>query len=201
MNIRLDSFFENPTILSTIVLIAFVLGNVVIVYYQNRNNKKQRDDNKSAANDTVSAINTLSNKIQIFLDKEVNNINLQNAENITTSTLRKSEAKIKDEVRRIFFHNNRKEPARQKIIKKALQAVTITAFNNDLNALSKLFYKEKNIAEFLVNVDKEDFFHGLLQLVFQKSTNDNTDLQDCIYYIESSFNSYITNAKSFYSKL
>ncbi len=201
MNTNLSNFFDNPTLLSAIVVFAIILGNVLSVYFQNRHNKKIREVSKDASGQTVSAIDNLSNKIQIFLDKEVNNVNLQNAENIITASLRKSEAKIKEEVRRIFFYNNRSEPHRQQIIKKALAAVTLTAYTNDTNALSKLFYKEKTISEYLINVKKEEFFSGLLQLVFNKSSNDNTDLQDCLYYIESSFNSYITNAKSYYSNL
>ena len=82
MSIKLDNFFDNPTLFSTIALIAFIIGNVAIVYFQNRNQKKQRDDNKTAATESVTAINNLSNKIQIFLDKEINTVNLQNAENI-----------------------------------------------------------------------------------------------------------------------
>lgn len=201
MNLRLESFFENPTLLSAIVIIVFILSNVIIVYLQNRNNKKQRADNKQASNTTVTAMNKLANQMQVLLDKEVNNVNLQNVENIIASTLRKSEAIIKDEVRRIFFHNNRNKLTRQRMIKKALSAVTQTAYNNDLTVLSKFFYKENNISSFLVNINKEDFFSELLILVFNKSDNSDTDLQDCLYYIESNFNSYITNAKSYYSNL
>lgn len=198
---RLDNFFQNPTLFGIIAIVVIVAGQVLSVYFQNKNNKKIRSDNKDNGNKTVSAITDLSNKIQILLDKEVNTVNLQNAENLICSTLRKSEALIKDEVRRVFFHNNRTLQSRQKIIKKALKAVTQTAYNNDINTLSKFFYREKPLSEFLVNINQSTFFKGLLDAVFSKSDNSDTDLQDSLYYIESNFNSYITNAKSYYSNL
>ena len=201
MNIRLDNFFENPTWMSAIVIVVFLIAQVIIVYLQTRGRKKDRVQNSDNSNKTVNAISSLSNKIQILLDKEVNTVNLQNAESVICSTLRKSEAIIKDEIRRVFFHNKRHESARQNIIKKALSATTLTSYNDNVNTLSKFYYKEKTLAEFLTNINQEDFFKGLLALVFNKSESNNTDLLDCIYYIESSFSSYITNAKSYYSNL
>lgn len=78
---------------------------------------------------------------------------MQNAENILYATLRKTEAKIKDEVRRVFYHNNRHKEHRQKIIKKALNAVTKTAYNNDMNSLLKFYYKETSLSESLKDID------------------------------------------------
>ena len=193
MTIKLDEFFQNPTWMSAIVATVFIIANVVIVIFQTRNNKK-------SGSKFVSAIEKLSDKIQILLDKEINTVNLQNAENIICSTLRKTEALIKDEVRRVFYHNNRQMPARQKIIRKALLAATQTAHRNDVNTLSKFYYKEQSLAEFLSQIDTVEFVDVLLKFIFNDGKAER-DLQDTIYYIESSFNTYITNAKSFYSKL
>jgi len=189
MNIKLDEFFQNPSWISAIVVIIFIVANVIIVIMQKKNSGK-----------TVGAMENLSAKIQVLLDKEINTVNLQNAENIIYSTLRKTEATIKDEARRVFYHNNRLKPHRQRIIRKALNTVTETAYDNDINMLSKFYYKEKSLDESLKTINTHDFVDTLLSFVFNDGKGER-DLQDTLYYIDSSFNSYIANSKSFYSSL
>ena len=109
MTIKLDEFFQNPTWMSAIVVITFIVANVVIVIIQAKNNKKN-------GNKTVTAINNLTNKIQILIDKEINTLNLPNAESVIETTLFQTEAIIKEEVKRVFKHNHRNSKERTVIM-------------------------------------------------------------------------------------
>ena len=191
---RLDSFFENPTILGAIVIIVFILGQVAQVYFQNKNGKKMRNDNKSSNND-------VANKIQLLIDKERNNLSLQASDEVLRSYLRRAENTVKNEVMRIFHHNNRDNRKRQIVITKSVNSIVTTVYDSCINSLKKLYYKEKSISEFITYFDTQELADGLLSHIFDKSENDIQDMQDSLYYVETYFTSIITNAKSYSSNL
>lgn len=188
MDINLTEFFKNPNWMTAIVLIIFIAANVLIVIYQTRNNKK-------SGGKTVTAIENLSNKIQILLDKEINTLNLPNAENIIETTLFKTGAIINEEVLRVFKHNHRNETEREVIIERSLRSHVKTAFSNDINTLSNLYYKNKALSEFFKKIDAKEFTDRLLNFVFSVSETSKRDLEDTLYFIDSSFNTYIAKLK------
>ncbi len=184
MTIKLDDFFQNPTWMSAIVVIIFIVANVIIVILQ-----------KESGGKTVGAIDNLSNKIQILIDKEINTLNLPNAESVIETTLFQTEAIIKEEVKRVFKHNHRNSKERTVIIERLIKSHVKTAFSNDINTLSNLYYKNKALSELFKKIDANEFTERLLSFVFTISENSKRDLDDTLYFIESSFNTYLSKLK------
>ncbi len=201
MTIDFRNFFENPSILSAVIVVLFIVGNVLIAYLNNKNNRKTRDDNKERGDSIVDALNKQSNLLQILVDKEINRLNRQSAEEIISATMHEAENTVKDEIMRIFQQNHRLEKRRQVLIQKGLKSLIDTIYDGSINTLKSLAYKEKNLAEHLTDFDKEKFLDGLLEHIFNKSENDSQDLADTLYYIRTYFTTIITNAKSYYSNL
>ena len=188
MTIKLDEFFKNPDWITAIVLIIFIVANVIIVLIQAKNAKK-------SSLKFINAIENLSNKIQILIDKEINTMNLPNTENIIETTLFKTEAIIKDEIIRVFKHNHRDKIERRLIIERYMRSRIKTAFNNDVNTLSNLYYKNKALSELFKKIDTKEFTERLLSFVFTVSEDSKRDLEDTLYFIDSSFNTYIAKLK------
>ncbi len=201
MSIDFRNFFENPSILSAVIVVLFIAGNVFIAYLNNKNNRKTRDDNKERGDSIVEAITKQSNLLQVLVDKEINRLNKQSTEEIISATMHEAENTVKDEIMRIFQQNHRLEKRRQVLIQKGLKSLIDTIYDGSINTLKSLAYKEKNLAEHLTDFDKEKFMDGLLEHVFNKSENDSQDLADTLYYIRTYFTTIITNAKSYYSNL
>jgi len=200
MNLIPDAFFENPTTTSAIVVIIFVLSQVAIVLLQNRKHKKDHKRADETAKQTVYTFEQLTNKIQALIDKEINNVNLVAADIIITSVLTRSKNTIIKEVRRIFTHNHREKVYRQKLIRRSFGSLTKAVYESDMHDLSNFYYKEKRLSEFLTNIDTDDFFHSILNLVFSVN-NAESDFNDVVFSIESYFDSYIIQARQYYSNL
>jgi len=201
MNIKLDYFFQNPNIYSAIVIIAFIIGSVAIVFLQNRSSKKIRAENKERGNEIVNALNLLSQKLQQMIDKERNNLNQQAAERVVASVFRESENTIKTEVLRVFYHNNRNKQKRQAVIKKSTEGAVNAVFDGCINSLKKLSYKEKSLSECVIFFKKEQFKEGLFAHIFDKTENDKQDMTDTFLYIETFFTDIISKSKSLISNL
>jgi hypothetical protein len=200
MNLRLDGFFENPTIMSAIVVIVFILSQVAIVWLQNRKHKKDNQRADETAKKTVSTFEDLTSKIQALIDKEMNNVNLVAADIIITSVLNSSKNAIIKEIRRIFTHNHREQLHRQKLIRRSFGSLTKAVYDSDMHVLSIFYYKEKRLSEFMTNIDTDDFFHSILNLIFSVN-NAESDFNDVIFSVESYFDSFIIQARQYYSNL
>lgn len=188
MDINFTEFFKNPNWITAIVLIVFIVANVIIVIIQTKKHIKN-------GNKTVTAIDNLTNKMQILIDKEINTMNLPNVENVIETTLFKTETIIKEEIMRVFKHNHRSSKERRVIIERLLRSHVKTAFSNDVNTLSNLYYKNKALSELLKNIDAKEFTERLLNFVFSVSESSKRDLEDTLYFIDSSFNTYISKLK------
>ncbi|MEA2041149.1 MAG: hypothetical protein U9N85_01165 [Bacteroidota bacterium] len=196
----LESFFENPTTLSAVVVVVFILSQVAIVWLQNRKYNKDRKRNDKTADKTISSFEGLSDKIQSLIDKDSNHLTLSGVETIITTVMKSSEAKIIREVRRIFFHNHREQAHRKTIIRRSFGSLTRSIYENDINELHNFYYKNKRLSEFVIQIDTFDFFETVLNLIFTVNHSES-DMQDVIYSIETYFDSYIIQAKQYYGRL
>jgi len=196
--LQLDNFFANPSWLGLIAIFMIVSGAVFVVWLR-KERKYDRLHTSQNTETTVTAIDKLNASLQMLLEKEKNTLSRQSAEEMIAATLRQAENDVKTETVRIFYHNHRDNPKRQVIIRKAIESVVKTAYDNIINSLGKLTYKEKKLNEFMINFDIDVFNDTLFDHVFDKGESDKTDLQDTLYFIETYFTSMITNAKSYFS--
>jgi len=192
---NVDGFFANPNFLTALVAVVIVLANLTMVWFQNRNNKKVIVDNQSRSSDIVGALNKQSMLLQILVDKEINSLNSQSAEEVITSSLRRAENTIKDEVIRIFEQNNRNNSRRQAVIKRAIHDTVNTMCDTTLNSLGRMTHKENKLSDYIVNFDRREFITGLLDHIFEKGESDKQDMTDTLYFIKTYFTSVITGAR------
>lgn len=204
----LNEFFKNPSWISAIVVVAYfvykIIDNIITTDKQRLEKKmkaqKIKEENEKKEK-SYKALDRLSDAVELLVQKETNHVNLMTAENIITNTLNASKAIIKDEIRRIFVHNHRENAQRQQIIKNAIRIVTLTAFEGDIKILSKIYYKNTKLANFLLNIDTDDFYKNLLKLLFSTNGNADDELRDLIYFVDSSFATFILNGKKYYNNL
>ena len=204
----MNEFFKNPSWISLLGVIGFFVYQIIKQYLSEKKQKNEKiQTNKKEKEYAIKqeanykAIERLSEAIERLIDKEINSVNLMTAETIITAQLLKSKAIIKDEVRRIFIHNHRDNVNRQKHIKNAIRNITLTAYDNDIKALNPVLYKNKRLSEFLTNIDNAAFFKSLLQLIFATTGKPESELADIMWFIDSSFETYILNGKKYYSNL
>ncbi len=204
----LKEFFKNPNWISAIVVVAYfaykLIDNAITTGKQRLEKKMKAQKEKEETEKkekSYKALDRLSDAVELLVQKETNHVSLMTAENIITNTLNASKAVIKDEIRRIFVNNHRENAQRQKIIKQAIANVTTTAFENDVKQLSTLCYKNRKLSEFLTNIDADKFYSDLMKLVFTTGGNPDDELRDIIYFIDSSFDTFILNGKKYYNNL
>ena len=204
----LKEFFKNPNWISAIVVVAYfaykLIDNAITTGKQRIEKKIKAEKEKSDAEKkekSYKALDRLSDAVELLVQKETNQVNLMAAENIITNTLNASKAVIKEEIRRIFKHNHRENAQRQQIIKNAIRIVTLTAFENDIKTLSTIYYKNTKLANFLLNIDTDDFYKNLLKLLFSTNGNVADELRDVIYFLDSSFETFILTGKKYYSNI
>ncbi len=203
----LKDFFVNPSWLGLLAIVA----TLVYFYLRDRMQAKVRkkDKHESAEKEKTAAkkqefyyqtIDRNTDAIEQLIANNTNKVSLMQAEEIITKTLLASKGTIEREVRDIFKNNHRESPKRQEIIRKKLINITVKAFESDTKMLLSLHYKDKNLAEFLINIKQEKFFKELLRLVFSTGGVMENELSDVITYLDNEFEMFILQGKKFYNR-
>ncbi|MEA3450881.1 MAG: hypothetical protein U9Q83_03150 [Bacteroidota bacterium] len=215
----INEFFKNPSWIG-LITVGLVLGYFLI---RDRNTKKAVQQEKEIEQKKVQeekevqqknveeayerqeisykTIDKMADELQRLNDNATNKVNLMVSENIITKTLLASKAILRTEIRRIFEHNHRENARRQAIIKQSIANVSLSIYEDDIKMLSALYYKNKQLSDFLINIDTELFFSKLLKLVFTFGGNLETELTDTMMFIDSQFNMFILKGKKYYNNL
>ncbi len=204
----MNDFFANPSWISLIGIVVFFGYQLIKQYISEKKfkvEKKNNQDKEKSEQDKKEAsykvLDRLSDAVELLIAKETNNVNLMTAENIIQAKLNESKAIIKNEINRIFKQNHRDNINRQKMIKQAIANVSRTVYENDIKKLKSVYYKNKSLNEFLINIDNDIFYDNLLKLLFTTGGNAEDERADIMYYISSSFDTFILNGKKFYNNL
>ena len=204
----MNEFFKNPSWISLLGIVAFFGYQIVKQIITDKKARAEKSVNQGKAkieqtktDKAYKSFDRLADAVELLISKETNNVNLMTAEVIIQAKLNESKAIVKEEILRIFKQNHRDNINRQTIIKQAIANVTRTVFENDLKKLKSIYYKNKSINEFLININKELFFDQLIKLIFTTGGQPVNELSDIMYYINSSFDTFILNGKKYCNNL
>ncbi len=204
----LKDFFVNPSWLGLLAIIAAL----IFLYFRDKEQTKRQqkanevsDEKEKKINDKreeyYQIIDRNTDAIELLVQNNTNKVSLMQAEDIITKTLASSKAVIEREVRCIFMNNHRENPKRQEKIRKKLINTTTKAFESDTKMLSQLYYKDKSLADFLINIQQKVFFDELLRLIFTTGGVVEHELADIISFLDSEFDLFVLKGKKFYNNL
>lgn len=204
----LKDFFINPSWLGLLAIIAAF----IYLYLRDKEQTKRQQKEKSITakkekqtddkrEQYYQIIDRNTDAIEQLITNNTNKVSLMQAEAIIEKTLLTSKAIIEREIRCIFKNNHREKPKRQEIIRNKLTNITIKAFESDAKMLNQLHYKDKSLAEFLLNIKQERFFNELIKLIFTTDGVVESELNDIITFLDSEFEMFILKGKKYYNRL
>lgn len=204
----LEAYFQNPSWAATLVIIFVAILVFTYMIIRDKKNKKKTEDIATNQNkqtekqqSLADSFDNLSDEVKLLVNNYTNKVSLMTAEQIISKTLLASKSVIKDEIQRIFENNHRENAQRQEIIKQSITNVTLSVYEDDIKFLSSLYYKSKQLSDFLFSIEIDSFFSDLVKLIFTTAGNPESEQKDIMMFLDNQFKMFILKGQKYYTNL